>query len=77
MHIIIEILLHRSICRFQAQNVLIASFHCFQSAFQVLHVFLQQNTTVIKVLTVTDIEEADYYLVKYPDDISRTFVNSV
>ena len=40
MHIVVEILLHGSVCCFQAQNVLIASLHCFQSALQIFHVFL-------------------------------------
>jgi len=42
MHIVVEILLHGSVRCFHAQNVLIASFNCFQTTLQIFHVFLDK-----------------------------------
>jgi len=52
MHVVVEVFLHCSICSFQAQNVLIASLDCFQSALQILHVFLEKNN--IKYININD-----------------------
>jgi len=43
MHVVVEILLHGSICGFYAQNVLVASFNSFQSTLQILDMFLDKH----------------------------------